>query len=688
MADTGTISDAVDGTNPPTAADAAVATEPSTPNDRNAQWRSRIAKSRQHRRDLITEWSTNVDYRRGKQFDTDSDKDRIAITIDWSATKAKQAQLFSQVPEVRLKPKNPAYKDSVPVFAKKLNEQLGLSRVGVAMDEVLPDCINAAGVGAVMVSYEARMESATVPAVPAEQVAALKSAGQEVPMRSVQRPKSQRFPIRRVSPGDLLWPVDFTGSDFEDSPWIGRSGRAPWSDAKHLFDLKDEDKPKVTGQDQRTTQDMLSSGGDDKTRYREVDMVNFEEIFYWRYLFHPEETSYEAIQRLVFVHGKDEPVVDEPWKGQVVLEDGTVAGSCKRPIQVLTLTYLSDECIPPSDTAMGRPQVDELIRSRSLVLAQREHSLPIRWFDVNRVDIGVQDSLQRGRIQGLIPMNGDGNRAIGEVVRADRAREDFEFDRIAKSDLMQTWQVGPDQMVGGGGGSNSATESQIKQANFATRIGYERARVVRFFISIVEVLAGLVALYGKFTQEEEQAFGDGWNRQAMANYYVYNVYADSTILLDAQQRIDRLMAYLNMVAKSGYIDVEPVIREITELSGVDPSVVRKPEPKSPEPMNISLRVTGKDDLDDPIVIALLMKSGQAPTPDELAAAKKMLQEAHQPLPPPEPTPPGPPAPGMPPPPLMPGAAPGPSQRPGLPDAHPEWNTVNRIEKRANDGGLA
>lgn len=659
-------------------------TDPSAPTDANARWRSEIARSRQLRRKLVADWSINVDYRRGKQFDTDSDEDRIAITTDWSATKAKTAMLFSQVPEVRLTPKNKAYAGGVPVFAKKVNEALLKARVGVALDEVLPDCINAAGIGAAMVSYEARMQSAQIPAVPAEVAAKLHAAGQEIPMRTVQRAASTRVNIARISPGDLLAPVSFTGSDFDDAPWVGRSGRLPWAEAKSALRLADTDKDNVAGADDRSYLDQLTKS-DDRERFRGSDIVSFEEIFYWRYRYHPEEMSYEAIQRIVFVHGKDEPVIDEPWNGQRPSRDGkTMLGSCRMPIRVLTLTYVTDEAIPPSDSAMGRPQVDEMIRSRSQMIKQRENSLPIRWFDTNRVGLGVQNSLMRGTYQGMIPMNGRGDNAIGEVARANYPSEDFEFNRIAKADLQEVWAMGPEQMSAAGGpASRSATESNIRQQNYQTRVGYERARVARFFVSIAEVVAGLIALYGVFTPEEAQALGS-WDRASLSNYYVYDIRADSTVLLDAQQRIDRLMSFLNMTVKSGYIDPEPIIREIADLSGLNPDeVVHKPSGEQPKPMNISFRASGVADLLNPLVVALMVKAGQAPSPQDLEAAKQILlattAATQQPPPPPLGDPNAAPVPGGPP---APGGAPG--APPVVSDAMPTYNTLSRVEKRADE----
>src|SRR5262245_49386092 len=118
-------------------------------NPKHTVWRARIQDSIEFIRKLTPQWRTNVDYRRMKQFATDDDCDRIQIPFDWAATKAKQAQLFSVVPEVRLTPKAERYARGVPTFAKKLNEIICRARVGTAMDECLPDVINAAGIAAV-----------------------------------------------------------------------------------------------------------------------------------------------------------------------------------------------------------------------------------------------------------------------------------------------------------------------------------------------------------------------------------------------------------------------------------------------------------------------------------------------------------------------------------------------------------
>lgn len=675
--------------------------------ERLRMWEGEIARSELFMRERIPDWALNIDYRRGKPFAEDSDQDRIQVPIDWAMTKAKQAQLFSQVPEVRLTERNRAYMKSVGMFAKKVNTELAQTRIGVAFDECLPDAINAAGIAAILTSYEARTEKRQLPVLPPDVHQAQLAAGQQPPMKDVDVVLDSRFTQSRISPGDLLLDMSFVGSDFNDGKWIGRKGRTTWSDSKVRFGLTDDQKATVVGGDTRTAKDLLA-GEDKVVRNQTTDTVEYKELFYWRHLFHEDETDYRAIHHIVFVRGVKKPVIDEPWKGQKRAAApqgapegrlGKVKGARIFPIQVLTLTYISDEAVPPSDTAMGRPQTDEINKSRGQMIRNRENSLPLRWMNTNLVDPQVQTQLLRGTWQGIVPLNGDGSRAIGEVARANYPNEDFNFNNIAMQDVREVWQV--EDAVGGGPAIRSAAEANNRQNNFQTRIGYERARCAKFFVRNAEVLAGLLSLFGNFDQEELATLQQGQAPEDLSDSYAFNVRADSTLLIEAGQRIEKLFTFLNMTAKSGYVDVMPVIAEIAELNGLDPAVVMKTPPeKGPEPVSISIRLTGADDLNDAFVIAMLIENKQAPSPESINQAKMLLASIPQQptAPPPDGGPEGapdgaappaagaPPAPGSATPPPTPTAPGGRIVRPAAPySAHPDWNTASRIEKRAEDG---
>jgi len=604
-------------------------------------WRSRIERCKTKRRDLVPAWAENVDYLRGKPFDVESDEDRIYVNQDWPLARRKVSQLASQVPEVKLVAKADQFKPAVPGFSKVLNDTLKAANIGDALHEVAKDCVNAAGIGAVIVGFDRRTEKVKVPAIdlstiPPEMQAVMLQSGQ-VPMAEVERTTSERFYSERISPSDLLWPVEFTGSNFDQGPWMGHSGRMTWAESKHAFNLNDEQKEDVlgTGSTDSNYQENLRGTLDDGQH--QEPSVSYDEVFYWRYRFDPSEKYFKSIWRIVFVNGIDQPVIHEPWKGQRFDPNtGDYAGSCKFPIRVLTLSYVSDDPIPPSDSAIGRPQVNELIRSRSQMILQRDRVAPLRWADVNRVDPAVLDNLMRGTWQGIVPVQGSGNTAIGEVARASYPAEEYGFDRIVKSDLQEEWSVGANQVGNFASGERSAAEAGIVQQNFQTQLGFERARVATFFVGIAEVMGGLLALYGDFKilgQDEIQRIDASWDRSRIASDVAYSVLPDSTAMLDSGQRIQRNLQTLNMLGKSGLIDPTPLIEEILMLSGHDPvKVMRKPEPSRPEAPNLSLK---GDDLINPLAVAILMRAGLTPSPEEMTAAQKMIQAAIQP-PPPEP----------------------------------------------------
>lgn len=670
--------------------------------------KTRVETSKRNRKSFYGEWKGNVELRIGHPITRYSegleigDDVRSEINPDWSLTKAKVANLYSQVPVVQLTHENKQYAGAIPAFAKALNYELGEKRanIGTAMEEVLNDVVNAAGVGAVYVGYAARFADVQVPAVDTKTLAPQMVQGLkptpspdgatpdihqqmmqtgQLPMTTAKQVVSDKFFGQRISPIDLLWPAEFTGSNFDNGDWIGFTGRMSWAEAKTELKLRDDQKQQaVSGVGEEPNEDNLRSSNE-RAALSETQVVKYDMVFYWRYRVDPACTSFHEIWRIVYVHGMTEPVIHEPWTGQQYdAQSHKYIGVCRFPVRVLTLTYITDNPIPPSDSAAGRPQVNDMRRSRAMMFKNRERSIPIRWFDVNRVDPLIQDTLMRGTVQGMIPTNGDGSRTVGEIARASYPAEDFTFDRDAKADLMESWQIGPNQLGTAKPGTETAGEANIIQQNFSTRIGQERGRVAAFFLSICDVFAGLMALYSDFptlTDQERQQMQQAWDSKHILHDLVLKIRPDSTVLLDAQTRIARLMQLLNMTVKSGFVNPKPIIVEIVELSGLDPSeVIVDPQPPTEDP-NMSYRFSGKDDLMNPLVVAMLIKKGQMPSKEQIEQAKQLLLDAQQPSAPP--TPPG-----------MPGApVPGPEPpQPGqpLPDAHPQWQGASKVGQRTRD----
>lgn len=653
----------------------------------HAEFRKRIEASKSYRRKLAPQWQANVDFRRAKPFASQSDEDRVAVPLDWTLTELKQSLLFSQVPAVRVNhPPETQTEEVAPwlhKFEQRINDTLLEAGIETAMDECMPDCINAAGIGVIMVSYEAITEEVEVPAIdvgmfpPELQAQILESGmlpnGQPVPMTTVPRVLDQRYLIERISPGDFLWPVSFTGSNFDKAPWIGRSGMVTWSVAQQRWNLDESKKNQYTGKESRT-QDALSTDVERESADGD-EMVVFDELFYREREYSPAN-KFNAIHHLVFLNGQDRPVVDEPWKGQEINEEtGDVIGALKYPIRVLTLTYISDEAIPPSDSAIGRPQVNEINKARTQMIKQREHSIPIRTFDVNRVPPEIQYNLMRGTWQGMIPVQGVGQNIISEIARSGFPNENFKFDEIAKADLFEIWMVGQDFA-----GANVETkgEADTIAGNTNVRISRARAKVGKFFTSIAEVLGGLISVY-----EDPASFGETFAPE-VSKTLAYSILADSTVLVDSNQRLQRLMQFINFTAKSGRVEIESVLKEIATLSGLDPSVVIiPPAPKPPVQPNVSLRLTGTEDMLNPLTLAFIIEAGQGPKPESIEQAKQLIQLAvTPPVTVPGMAPPGGPG-AMPPDPGAVGPMPGPPPV-EVGKAEPDWAALDRVNHRVLD----
>jgi hypothetical protein len=667
--------------------DAPQNTEKADLKKRNRAFRHGITACKNYRKKLVREWQTNVDYRRGKPFASQSDEDRVVVNLDWSFTNLKQASLFSQVPAARVSPPPQTVANEMMPwlhsYETRVNDTLIRAGIETAMDEVLPDTINAAGFGVILLAHEAITEDVEIPAIdlgtlPPQILDIINRTGmlpngQPVPMETVPRVIDKRYLALRLSPADFLWPLSFVGSDFDKSPWIGRSGKIMWTEAQRRWKLDPAKKRTYIGGAEKGTEETLTYDSELEAQAESEEMVSFDEVFYKTHSYDPNARFYDQIHHLVFVHGQEAPVVDEPWKGQEVRETpngSELIGALKYPLRVLTLTYITDEAIPPSDSAVGRPQVNEIMKSRTQMILQRMHSLPIRAVDVNRVDPTVLYNLLQGKWQTMIPVQGNGQNVITEVSRSNFPQENFSFDVIANRDLERIWQIG--QPITGEEVETKGEAQSIASIS-QTRIARERAKVGKFFCTIAEVIGGLLCLY-----EDPGSFGQGFD-PAVSKTLSYSILADSTVLLDSNQRLKKIENFVNMYAKSGWVKLEGVLREAATLSGLDPATtIGPPEPAPPTQPNMSLRLTGTEDLMNPLALAFLMKSGQAPDLKMIEDAKKLIEQAVLP-------PPMDPMTGMP---ILPAPPDGsPDEKspdpapPRIGDANPSYSAMPKVNQR-------
>lgn len=614
------------------------------------RWKKKVEQCRRKRETLNKTWVINTAYRKNKVYTastvSEDATDRVAVPVDWARTKNKASQLFFQVPEVKLRARHPSFEGAAALAGAALNFELDKEmKVHIAMDEVLQDVINAAGIGVAMVGFDGSFEDVQVPAIdPAqyapEQVQALVAMnGGEMPMRTEKRLVYQCYYARRISPAQFLWPADFVGSDFQKAEWLGYDGQVPLAEALRRKWV-DEDYEAEMGDKLETVNDDLDNDNDSTPVGK---YVKYAEIFYRKTDVDPSEKDPRKFGRIVLVDGKDHPVIDEDFTWQRYSpETKQWIGMTKYPIKVLTITTMSDEAIPPSDSEIGRPQVQELNKSRTQMILQRERSAPMRWFDVNMVDEIVAEQIEKGTFQGIIPMNGPGDRAVGEVARANYPRETFQFQDIIERDLNEAWSMGPNQVGYQTQGDTSAAEANIMATAASVRLDYERVKVLRFFVELAEGAFDLMQLFQddeKFIALEGpqgQQVLEAWDRSKIRGEFAFEVKPDAAVKVDVgQKRVESLNLY-KLLRRDPLVNGGEVLKSVLTAHGFDLSkAMVPPAPPTPKPINARFTMKGEDTT-NPLLVAMMQNSSDKPvTPKDIDAAKEIMRLASIPFMPPE-----------------------------------------------------
>lgn len=682
------------------------------PKKRVDLWRDRLAASKRFREDLIrANWRENVNYRMQQPFGAGEDgvngNDKLSLPEDWARTKQKAAQLMFLVPKIVAKAGRPELGPVAPVVTAAINDVLTKEcEAQFALDECLADVINAAGVMAAVVGIDHRTETYEIdgpPVVVDPGGAALPDGTLSQPTlgpgpkQTVSRVVSQKFTLDRISPAHLLWPVEFKGSNWDKAPWLGYDTWLTKTDVMRQWGQQIPEGEDPTTSD--PTDELLSKDLQDRTTKANTnDYVKVTVVWARGSEFDETIVNPECFKRIVFVDGIKEPVEDgktdwqewvpeqpeqpgdvDPQTGQpgepIPAVPGHYVGIRRNPIRISTLTYISDMAIPPSDSQAGRPQVREMIRGRSQMLRQRDHSIPLRWFDVNRVDDEIATSIQHGTWQGMIPMNGPGQNAIGEVARASYPRENFEFQSVVTNDLDRAWSLSNNQLGSATKGKKSATEISTIQASSDIRLDYEKARVSRFVVGIADVLFGLMQKFMEYPRYVQIVGQEGADvlrkvdRAMLAGEFSFDFLADSSDRVDIDTRRGNALALYNLLSNSPGINRQALEREIVELHGFDPTkIIGKPPEPAPEKPNVSYRFSGEDML-NPIAVAVLLKTGEI-MPEDIKAAATLIQDAIKQAQSPQ---------------TLPNAQGGPGPGPGAPPKVEPPKPAERILKRLDDG---
>jgi hypothetical protein len=327
----------------------------------------------------LPKWRENLKRYRGDAMDNAylpgwSNTEMIQVNVDFYATEQKKAQLFFRTPDVQLSPKRPESAGAVPLFQAVLNDQLSARNANAmaAVTEILMDVLCPAGIGAVKVGYDATIDGTRQVQV-GEQPDPSGMVGPDgmpamVPiMADVPNVIHDAYDITRISPAKLLIPADFTGSNYDDAPWLGFQFQVDVATAKRRWGVTIENPTDATD-----AKLLIPFPMPEQRR----SYVTGTEIWYKASLFDPNEKHPAKLRQLVLLDSATGPVIHQDSPYQRFDERGRlIAGQSRFPIRVCTLRYVSDSHYPPSDCQMSRVAVDEESAARTIMMQQRRRSL-------------------------------------------------------------------------------------------------------------------------------------------------------------------------------------------------------------------------------------------------------------------------------------------------------------------------
>lgn len=581
-------------------------------------WKSKIELSKKAMKDIADNfnWTKNVERYVAKGLRANPDDNTIILPKDYSYTEQKKPMLFYQLPEVMLSPARPdVTSETAQLFAAVLNHKTSAKDMNCkpATDECITDALVPAGIGVLKLGYEAFVHpvNKTKPQKVGQQPVIDPLTGQQQigPMGQpvledvivdVPNVIRERYFGERVSPVDFFWDSSFRGSDWAKCSWKAIRFRMSAPMAKTLWGFDDKKAEKYANEGKQP--DATESLAPMRTT-QTFGGVEGIECWYHAIDIDPECGDPDHIRYFVWLEGMPEPIIhqDSPYQD---IEDGVVVRGLRRdPIFPLTLRYVSDFPVPPSDCSQSRMIVDELSLGRTQMLQQRDRNLPLRGMDISKFSPDSRQKLIDARIQEVIPFDGvtAGENPLFGLAQSAFPQENFNFNNYGERDLQEAWALsGPNLGVTNVSG-RTATELSMAEKGTETRMGSEQTRVLAWWVDFV---AGLAALVQKFATETEyvQVLGpDGamklvaWNRQSIEGEFAFDTKPDSAKRIDqAAERKFRLDVY-NLLRNDPLINQYELDRWMMPSLGMNPDkMVTQPKEPQPEPPRVSITISGED----------------------------------------------------------------------------------------------
>jgi hypothetical protein len=608
-------------------------------------WRRRITASLDSTKPAIEDGKENISRYIGRPLGARPIEDTACVPTDFYYVETKKNQTFYRLPDVFVRPEKPGVEDAAVVFQAALNKQLGPQGVNVlpTVQQVIFDVLCPTGFGAVALGYQTRLGNPETVDVPL----GVGPMGEPITGKAPNIVASWYF-VEHIKPGDLLVAPEFVGLDFDKAPWVGQRFRE---------DVPDDDTEGGSSEidDRRLT--PLPSGAQAALRKQRTGY----EVWYRAYLFDADVQHPDKIRTFkVYEDDRTQPVIvrDHPHQRYANAAGKLAKGMRGYGIKPLTLRYVSDTWMAPSDCTMARNTADELSKGRTQMLQSRDRNKPQWGFDATRVDKDVQAKIEQATIQGGIPFNGPGQDATWPIVKGESPRETYQFNEVAQGDLKRIWRIGDNQLASISEKSSTATEQQITASAAQEAHEADRAVVLSWYVNKVAAeFAALMQLYAneeefveligadaqrltkipdQVKQQAQQAGQDArvlvpWNKELIDGLFSFSARPNSQLFIDAAQEKKQLMDLYSFFANEPTVNRAELTRAIITRYGFDPSkMLQAAPPKQAAPPSVALSVKGEDFNPQmpqaPILLDSLSKLG---VPIDLKAVQTAIAKAEQ-----------------------------------------------------------
>jgi hypothetical protein len=609
--------------------------------------KSWIAASKQEQQRYLELWKQNLEAYAPKPETQKQERDKYEVNtnVDFRQAEQKKAQLWFDTAQVVLAPTEPLSDAILSAFQLPdgTSQEQRLSTAITLHQTVLNNCLGIDGVNAKRTIQSAILD-VLVPAGWGVTHIGYSSFTRDVqtpdPMTgaptTVKVPVYEEYFWSRLSPAQLLVPADFRSTDFDKSPWLAFTFRAPLSEIKREYGAAIPEG--FTGTPGTTPTPIRDQVNSDVGAVKAFDpYVSGIHFYYYEPTLQKAPQHPKRICELVLLDGLEVEARHRYSPYQSLDMEGklTADSMIGYPLHVLMLRDVPDDNHVPSDSSMTRPLTDELNQFRSQVLMSRDASIPYAFYDEDILPPDKIERITNGKYGPMIPVEGGrlnaANPPVMPGLKPQLSRETYAGQDIIERDIERTLALGSNQTGATTATRRTATEISTMQSSIDTRLAGEQQQVVAFFCAGVRKLDALIQRFSDVPKVTQILGDDGaklwitWDKTLLAGRFLYSIKPDSQVHVDAAVDRQQDLAFYNLTARDQFINRYELARRLATKWGFNPDklVVQPPPPGPPQP-NVQVRVQASD-LDPrlpqfPFAVEILQQSGYKISPDTLKNA--------------------------------------------------------------------